>query len=215
MATVLLTGFDPFESDPVNPSWEAARALDGRDIGDARIVARRLPCVFAEAPAALERALQETRPALAICLGLAGGRAGISVERVAINLIDARIPDNRGAQPVDEPVVADGPPAYFAPLPVKAIAQALGQAGLPAGVSHTAGTFVCNQVFYQLCHHVATRAPGLRGGFLHVPYSSDMAGQHPGQPAMPLDALVQGVELAVRTALATERDLSTAGGALH
>jgi len=215
MPTVLLTGFEPFEADPINPSWEIARALDGRKIGDAHVVACQLPCVFARAPAMLAQALESTRPVLAICLGLAGGRDAISIERVAINLADARIPDNSGAQPLDEPVIAGGPNAYFAPLPVKAMAQALAQAGLPATVSHTAGTFLCNQVFYWLCHHIATQAPCLRGGFIHVPYSDEMAARHPGKPTLALTAMVQGVELAIRTALATRRDAAIAGGTLH
>ncbi|WP_347333370.1 pyroglutamyl-peptidase I, partial [Ralstonia pseudosolanacearum] len=150
MTTVLITGIEPFESDPTNPSWDIARALDGERIDGATLVARQLPCVFGRANRELVAAIEATQPSLVLALGLASGRSELSVERVAINVIDARIPDNAGNQPVDVPVVADGPAAYFSSLPIKAIVHALRAAGVPAAVSQSAGTYNCNHLFYGL-----------------------------------------------------------------
>jgi pyroglutamyl-peptidase len=161
----------------------------------------------------LDEALAATSPVLVLALGLAAGRAEISVERVAINVDDARIPDNAGAQPVDLPVVADGPAAWFSTLPVKAIVAALRHAGLPAAVSQTAGTFVCNHVFYGLQHRLA--GSGVRSGFIHVPLIEAQASAHPGLPTLPLDDLVRGVRTALRVALTHEGvDVRVGGGAV-
>jgi pyroglutamyl-peptidase len=146
---------------------------------------------------------------LVICVGQAGGRAAITPERVAINVDDARIPDNAGAQPVDRPVVRGGPAAYFSTLPVKAIVAALRAAGLPSEVSQTAGTFVCNHVFYGLMHALRKRKD-LRGGFIHVPFLPEQAQK--GQASLPLEDMVYGVALAVETALRRKKDLRLAGG---
>ncbi|WP_197331041.1 pyroglutamyl-peptidase I [Ralstonia syzygii] len=215
MTTVLITGIEPFESDPTNPSWEIARALDGERIDGATLVARQLPCVFGRANLELVAAIEATQPSLVLALGLASGRSEISVERVAINVIDARIPDNAGHQPVDVPVVADGPAAYFSSLPIKAIVHALRAAGVPAAVSQSAGTYNCNHLFDGLMHHIATRAPRMRGGFIHVPTTPELAARHPGQPSLPLDTQTAGMRVAVRTALATQSDLTLSGGTLH
>lgn len=215
MATVLVTGIEPFESDPTNPSWDIAQALDGTQIGKARIVARRLPCVFGVANEKLVEAIEKTSPALVFALGLASGRAEISVERVAINIIDARIPDNAGNQPVDMPVVANGPAAYFSTLPIKAIVHALREAGVPAAVSQSAGTYNCNHLFYGLMHHIATRMPHVRGGFIHVPTTPELAARHAGRPSLSLDTQIKGIRMAVHTALATHADLNISGGAVH
>ncbi len=213
---VLVTGFEPFGGETENPSWRIAEALHGRTLGGEPVRAVPLPCVFGEALAALDAALQGGPPRLVLCLGQAAGRAEFSVERVAINVDDARIPDNAGASPVDEPVVPGGPAAYFSTLPVKAIVAALREAGLPAAVSQTAGTFVCNHVFYGLMHRLATR-PALhatRGGFVHVPLLPAQAARHPGQPSLPLGLLVDAAALAVQTALAVSADVRLAGGAV-
>ncbi|MHA6896152.1 pyroglutamyl-peptidase I [Ralstonia pseudosolanacearum] len=215
MTIVLITGIEPFESDPTNPSWDIARALDGERIDGATLVARQLPCVFGRANRALVAAIEATQSSLVLALGLASGRSELSVERVAINVIDARIPDNAGNQPVDVPVVADGPAAYFSSLPIKAIVHALRAAGVPAAVSQSAGTYNCNHLFYGLMHHIATRAPLVRGGFIHVPATPELAARHPGRPSLPLDAQIAGIRVAVRTALATQGDLKLSGGTLH
>jgi pyroglutamyl-peptidase len=210
---ILLTGFEPFGGDLVNPSALVCRALHGQRVGHATVQAVELPCVFGRALQVLDEALAATSPVLVLALGLAAGRAEISVERVAINVDDARIPDNAGAQPVDLPVVADGPAAWFSTLPVKAIVAALRHAGLPAAVSQTAGTFVCNHVFYGLQHRLA--GSGVRSGFIHVPLIEAQASAHPGLPTLPLDDLVRGVRTALRVALTHEGvDVRVGGGAV-
>ncbi len=209
---VLVTGFDPFDGADLNPSWEAARALHGQEIAGHRVMAGQLPTEFARSLPALEALMQAHQPRLVLCCGLAGGRPAISLERVAINVQDARIPDNAGAQPVDEPVTAEtgAPAAYFSTLPIKAMRQALQEAGIPAEISQTAGTFVCNQVFYGLMHHLARRGPpGARGGFVHVPW---LPGQ--GELALPLAQTVQGLRVAIACALTTTVDIRAEGGAL-
>jgi pyroglutamyl-peptidase len=215
MTTVLITGIEPFEADPTNPSWDIALALDGTQVNGATIVARQLPCVFGVANEKLVEAIEETSPVLVLALGLATGRTEISVERVAINVIDARIPDNAGNQPVDTPVVAGGPAAYFSTLPIKAIVHALREAGVPAAVSQSAGTYNCNHLFYGLMHHIATRAPHIRGGFIHVPTTPELAARHAGRPSLSLDTQIRGIHTAVRTALATHTDVKLSGGAVH
>jgi pyroglutamyl-peptidase len=205
--TVLLTGFEPFGDEATNPSWDAVRALHGARIGGHRIEARCLPVVFGAANASLRKAIAETKPALVVCVGQAGGRASVSIERIAINVDDARRPDNAGHSPVDAPVVADGPAAYFSTLPIKRLRQALQRAGIPAEVSQTAGTYVCNHVFYGLMHALRRRR-GMRGGFVHIPYSPDQAANHPGAPSLPVETAVAALRLIVRTALRNPEDLA-------
>lgn len=213
---ILLTGFEPFESDSINPSWEVARALHGEVIAQARVCAVQLPCVFGDAARALHEALDGCQPVLAISLGLAGGRAEITPERVAINIDDARIPDNAGRQPVDAAVVEHGPAAYFATLPIKAMVRNLRGLGIPAAVSNTAGTFVCNHVFYALMHRLARRAaPGVRGGFIHVPALPEQAARQPGMPSMALPTQIAALREAIRTAMSVEQDVRESAGTLH
>jgi pyroglutamyl-peptidase len=211
MKTILVTGFEPFGGETVNPSGEIARALDGRVLGRRRITGAVLPCVFGAANAELRRLVRTVRPELVICLGQAGGRAEITPERVAINVDDARIPDNAGAEPVDERIVARGPAAYWSALPIKAIVAALRKDGIPAAVSQTAGTFVCNHVFYGLMHELHRRR-GVRGGFIHVPFLPE---QTKGEPSLPLATMLRAVELAVETSLKHRRDVRRAGGQTH
>lgn len=213
MTTILLTGFEPFENEPVNPSWEAVRQLDGLNLGDAYIITRQLPCVFGAALVSLDHMLAAHRPALVIGVGQAGGRTDLTLERIAINVNDARIPDNNGQQPIDTPVVPGGPAAYFSTLPIKAIVRALRDAGIPASVSQTAGTFVCNHVFYGLMHRLA--GTNVRGGFIHIPYLPEQAARHPGQPSMALETLVAGLGIAVKAAMMTPADLKETGGQLN
>ena len=209
--TILLTGFEPFGGETVNPSWEVARRLDGEEVGGARVVARVLPCVFGESLAVLYAALAELHPVLVLALGQAGGRCDLSLERVAINVDDARIVDNAGKQPIDESVVTGAPAAYFSSLPIKAMVAGLRAAGFPASVSQTAGTFVCNHVFYGLQHRLA--ASGVRSGFMHVPLLPVQAARHPDQPSLPINTLVSGVRVALALAMAHARDLRLSGGA--
>jgi len=212
LPVVLVTGFDAFGGDALNPSWLAAKALHGRRMAGHKIVAAQLPTVFDDSLKVLRVLLRTHRPALVLCLGLAGGRAALSLERVAINVNDARIADNAQAQPVDTPVVPGGPAAYFTRLPVKAMLQALQHAGVAAEVSQTAGTFVCNHVFYGLMHELATRRgfKAVRGGFVHVPWLPEQ-----GTPAMALSDTVRGLAVALRCALGTRADIAQGAGALH
>jgi pyroglutamyl-peptidase len=211
--TILLTGFEPFGGASINPSWELARALDGQAIGNATVAARLLPCVFGAALTELRRALEQTRPVLVLALGQAGGRSELSLERVAINLDDARIPDNAGAQPIDEPVLAGAPAAYFSTLPIKAMVAGLRAAGIPAAVSHTAGTFVCNHLFYGLQHRL--QGSGVRSGFMHIPLLPEQAAIASGQASMALAVMLAGVRLALELALQHTVDLRETGGSLN
>jgi pyroglutamyl-peptidase len=211
---VLVTGFEPFGGEPSNPSEEIARALDGRRIHDVRVVGRTLPCVFSAADRELDRLLREIGPRLVVGVGQAGGRPHITPERVALNVDDARIPDNAGAQPIDRPIVRRGPAAYWSTLPIKAIVSALQAEGIPASVSQTAGTFVCNHVFYRLMHRMCRRR-GSKGGFIHVPYTIEQAArQGAGVPGLPLAQMVAAIAFAIDVSLRTRRDLRAAGGAV-
>jgi len=217
MKTVLLSGFEPFDGAATNPSWEAVRLLDGWAGDGFLVVARELPCVFGLSIEALLKAVEEIRPDVVIAVGQAGGRPEISIERIAINVDDARIPDNAGQQPVDAPIAADGPAAYFTTLPIKAMAAAIREQGIRAGVSQTAGTFVCNHVFYALMHHLRGHGRAVKAGFIHVPFLPEQAAAYPVQPtpSMALDGIVAGLRVAVAVALAVDVDLAVAGGATH
>ena len=211
-ATVLLTGFDAFGGEAVNPSWLVAQALHGEILQGHLVVAAELPTMFAASGKRLVGLLREHQPALVLCLGLAGGRPCLSLERIAINVQDARIADNVGAQPIDLPVIRSGPAAYFSTLPIKAMLQALTAADVPVEVSQTAGTFVCNHVFYVLMHalkkqRVAVKA---RGGFVHVPYLPDQ-----GLPCMTLENMVRGMRAAINCALTTSDDAFLGAGTLN
>lgn len=214
MRKLLLTGFEPFAGEDTNPSWDAVRRLDGWECRGHRVVAGRMPCVFGAALTALEAAVTAIDPVAILAVGQAGSRADVSVERVAINIDDARIPDNSGRQPIDVPVVAGGPAAYFASLPIKTIVAAMQAAGLPASVSQTAGTFVCNHLFYGACHLRATRWPSMRVGFIHIPLSPEQATHHPGSPSMAVDSVVAALRIAVDATLGTGEDARIAGGRL-
>jgi pyroglutamyl-peptidase len=214
---ILLTGFEPFGGETVNPSWEIARALDGWTCEGRVVRTALLPCAFGDALLRLDDALTAWRPELVLCLGQAGGRAEISIERAALNVDDARIPDNLGRQPIDAEVVVGGPSAYFSTLPIKALARDLRTAGVAAAVSNTAGTFVCNHVFYALMHRLATTPAlaGTRGGFVHVPYTPEQAAGRPGVPSMALATQIAGIRAALRSAITTRDDLHETAGLLH
>jgi len=209
---ILLTGFEPFGGDAINPSWLVAQALHGQQIGGATVHALQLPCVFGRALTELQAALERQRPQLVLALGLAAGRAEMSVERVAINVDDARMPDNAGASPIDQPVVARAPAAYFSTLPIKAMVHAMRAAGVPAAVSQTAGTFVCNHVFFGLMHLLRRRRV-VRAGFMHVPLLAAQSG--PAHTAgLGLDTQCRGVQVALETAMHQHDDRREAGGAV-
>jgi pyroglutamyl-peptidase len=212
---ILLTGFEPFNQETINPSWEAVRALQDWHEGDFVVHVRQLPCVFGHANKVMHRAVEELQPSIVIAVGQAGGRPDLSIERIAINVDDAPIADNQMRQIVDQPIVNGGPAAYFSTLPIKAIVHALREAGLPASVSQTAGTFVCNHVFYGLMHQAHEWGTTMRAGFIHIPYLPQQAAQHPGFASMKLEDMVEGLRIAIRTTLAHTVDLREAGGLTH
>lgn len=215
LPVALVTGFEPFDGDTVNPSLEVARALDGAVIAGHRIVGASLPTEFDASLPAVRALLRKHRPVLVIALGLAGGLAGISLERIAINLIDARIADNAGAQPVDRRVVGNAPSAYFSTLPVKAMLARLREAGIAASLSQSAGTFVCNQVFFGLAHAQAAHRSRMRTGFVHVPWLPEQAARIDNAPSMPLKMMIEAVALCVETALTVRKDSHFAAGETH
>ena len=210
---ILLTGFDPFGGETVNPSWEAARALHGRRVGGHQIVARQLPTEFAGSLRVLKAAMRELKPAIVLGVGQAGGRAQLSLERVMINLQDARIPDNAGAQPIDEPVINGAPAAYFSTLPLNTMLAALHDAGIPATISHSAGTYVCNHIAYAMLHFAA-KTRGVRAGFIHIPYLPAQAARLLAAASMAQADVERGLLIALRVATTTERDLKFVGGSI-
>ena len=194
---ILVTGFTPFGGEQINPSWEAARRLPNR-IGGAELIKHEIPTEFDASGAALHELLTELRPDAVLCVGQYGGANGIRVERVAVNLRDARIADNAGAQPVDQPVVPGGPDAYFATVPTRGIVDALREAGIPAQLSYSAGTFVCNDLLYCALHESARQYPAMRCGFLHVPFLPEQA-KDGSAPSMSLELMTRALTIAAET----------------
>lgn len=214
MRHILVTGFEPFGGETINPSWVVVKQLEGMIIDDCRVVTRQLPCVFGESLTVLNAAIDELNPAVVIAVGQAGGRVDITVERVGINVDDARIPDNRGQQPIDVAIVPDGPAAWFSSLPIKAMVAAMREKGIPASVSQTAGTFVCNHVMYGLLHKIGENAE-MKGGFIHIPYLPEQAAAHAGAPSMAAQTVKDALEIAITVALRQDCDINVVGGATH
>jgi pyroglutamyl-peptidase len=212
MDLILVTGFEPFGGKLINPALEAVKLLEGRVLADHLLVTRPLPVVHGECIETLIRHIRQVDPVLVVAIGQAGGRIEMTPERVAINVDDYRIPDNAGNQPASGPVVAGGPVGYWSTLPVKAMVKALKEQGIPASVSNSAGTFVCNHLFYGLMHFLAREGVGRRGGFIHVPYLPEQAARLGGQPSMGLETLVRGLEVAVTAAALNPTDTRTTSG---
>ncbi len=207
----LVTGFDPFGGETLNPSLEAIRLLP-KSIGGLQIATQRLPAEFGASLPMLYAAIAREQPDIVLCLGEAGSRVELSPERVAINVRDARIRDNAGDQPVDVAVMEGGPAAYFTTLPIKAATAAMRAAGVPVAVSNTAGTFVCNQVFYGLMHYAAVNGARFRGGFMHTPYLPAQAACHAKAPSMAVEVIVRGVEIMLQVSATTSVDLLLSEG---
>lgn len=212
MKKVLVTGFDPFGEEKMNPAIEAARKLEGEIMEDHEIHTLEVSTIFDTCIQELRNAIEKMKPDLVICVGQAGGRSHISLERIAININDARIPDNDGNQPIDTPVIPSGPSAYWSTLPIKTIVEALKNKGIPAMVSQTAGTFVCNHLFYGLMHELQTKYTSVRGGFIHIPFLPDQTAMKPEQPSMALDTIINGLRMAIAAAILNQTDLKAAGG---
>ena len=186
---LLITGFDPFGGETINPAWEAVKLLP-EIIGNFRIHKFQIPTVFDLAAETVLKTAETIHPDVILCVGQAGGRAAVTPERVAINLRDARISDNQGNQPTEAPIVPNGPVAYFSTVPVSSMAQSIRDAGLPGQVSNTAGTFVCNDTLYALLHHYA--GTPVRVGFIHVPYLPQQ-----GTPSLPLEQTAAALAAAI------------------
>lgn len=214
---ILITGFEPFGNHKSNPSWDAVSALPDQ-IGKAQIMKLCLPVSFSGFQDPLKKAIKRERPDCLISVGLAGGESKVSVERVAINLEEARIPDNDGAQPFDTPVEPDGENGYFSTLPVKRMAKAIEKEGVPACVSYSAGTFVCNAVMYTGLYLASHEYSRMKCCFIHVPYDDTMEEAEQGQPFLPKKVLIAALTAAVREAVEALRegagDLAEAGGTI-
>ena len=212
MKKVLITGFEPFGGASINPALEAVKKLGQATLDGGNIVVCDVPVTRYESIDTVVAAIEQHQPDIVITVGQAAGRAGITPERVAINLDDFRIPDNGGNQPIDEPVVADGPDAYFSTLPIKAIAQSLQERGIPCQVSNTAGTFVCNHLFYGIQHYL--RDKNIAHGFVHIPLlpSQDTTGN---QATMSLDVIVEGLRLVAQASIDNEQDIAITAGQIN
>lgn len=212
---ILVTGFDPFGGEKVNPALEAIKSLPSV-IHGAEIRWVEIPTVFYKSAEVLEAEIVRYQPDVVLCIGQAGGRASLTPERVAINQDDARIPDNQGNQPIDTPIRLDGEAAYFSTLPIKAMAQAIKEVGLPATVSNTAGTFVCNHLMYQALYLADKKFPHMRAGFMHIPYMTEQVINKPNTASMNLADIVKGIEAAIGAIVDyKDKDLKIVGGATH
>ncbi|MDD2214497.1 MAG: pyroglutamyl-peptidase I [Oscillospiraceae bacterium] len=194
---ILVTAFEPFGGDLVNAAGQAVQSLPEQLVGGISLQRLLLPTVRYQALQAIEAQLQSRQPDFIVSVGQAGGRSAISLERVGINLDDFRIPDNAGNQPADQPIFDDGPDAYFSTLPLRSMLAAVKAAGLPAEISHSAGTFVCNHVLYGVRHICARRYPAVRSGFIHVPCLPAQVLDRPGTPSMSLTDITRGLTAAL------------------
>ena len=197
---LLITGFEPFGGETINPAYEAVKTLEDK-IMNAEIIKKEIPTVFNKSIEVLENLIENEKPDIVICVGQAGGRYDISLERVAINIDDARIKDNEGNQPVDIKIFEDGENAYFTSLPIKRMVKKIREAGIPASISNTAGTFVCNHIMYGLLYLIDKKYPNIRGGFIHVPYLPEQVISKRNMPSMSIENIRKGLRLAVEVVL--------------
>lgn len=208
---VLLTGFDPFGGEPVNPAEEAVKMVSD-NINGAEVIKITIPTVKDKSVKAIEEAIEKHNPDIVISVGQAGGRFDITPERVAINIDDFRIKDNEGNQPTDEVIKNDGQPAYFSNLPIKAMVKHMNENKIPATVSNTAGTFVCNHVMYGILYMIDKKYPNIKGGFIHIPYMTSQVMDKKGMPFMSLEEIVKGLELAIEACTLYNEDIKAIGG---
>lgn len=212
---VLVTGFDPFGGETVNPAFEAVKLLPDT-IAGAEIIKLEIPTVFSKSRLAVEAGIQEHKPGIVINVGQAGGRSCVTIERVAVNLAEARIPDNDGEQPMDEPLQADGEPAYYATVPVKAMVQNVRDHKIPCHVSYTAGTYVCNCVMYNVLYLAKNKYPNMRAGFIHVPFAAEQVVDKPiGTPFMSLEMISESLKYAIEAAVKNTEDIKESMGITH
>ena len=210
---ILVTGFDPFGGESINPALEAVKKLN-KQIGQAEIITLEIPTVFKKSLEKIEEAIQTHNPDVVVSIGQAGGRFGITPERVAINIDDARIEDNEGNQPIDTCIFEDGENAYFTNLPVKTMVTELVRQGIPASLSNTAGTFVCNHVMYGVLYMIHKKYPHMRGGFIHVPYTTQQAAAKAQTPSMSIEDITKGLEICLQVISANKEDIRVAAGTI-
>lgn len=213
MTKVLVTGFDHFGGDAMNPAFEAVKLMPDM-INDATIIKLEVPTVFKKSIDVLKEAIAKEKPEVVVCVGQAGGRFDVTPERVAINQDDARIPDNEKNQPIDVPIFEDGDTAYFSKLPIKAMVATMREGGVPASVSNSAGTFVCNHIMYGLLYLIDKEFPDIRGGFIHVPFATEQVIDRPNAPSLTLEQIAEGLRLSVVAILENEEDHKVVGGAI-
>ena len=211
---VLVTGFDPFGGESINPAWEAVKVIKD-EIAGAEVIKMQIPTVVGKSIAKIHDKMVEINPDIVIAVGQAGGRFGVTPERVAINVTDARIPDNEGNQPIDEPIFEDGDAAYFSNLPVKAMVQAIKDAGYPSVLSNTAGTYICNHVMYGILYYIQKEFPNARGGFIHVPYAASQVVNTPNTASMAIADITASIEAAIKAAVENQSDIKAIGGETH
>ena len=212
---LLLTGFDPFGGEKINPALEAVKLVADK-IGNVEVVKLEVPTVFYKSIETVDAKIAEVKPDVVLCIGQAGGRFDITPERVAINVNDARIKDNEGNQPLEGAIFEDGAPAYFTDLPFKAMVAKIREAGIPASVSNTAGTFVCNHLMYGVLYLADKKYPGLRGGFIHVPFIPEQVANRPtSAQCLSVDVIAKGLEAAIVAIDENSEDIKTAEGATH
>ena len=210
---ILITGFDPFGGENINPALEAVKILP-EIIEGSEVIKLEIPTVFRESLKAVEAGIKKYNPDVVISIGQASGRFAIMPERVAINIDDARIPDNKGNQPIDEVIYEDGESAYFSNLPIKAMVEEMKKEMIPAAVSNTAGTFVCNHVMYGVLHLVNTKYKNIKSGFIHVPCIPDQVINKPGVPSMSIIDIAKGLEASIRAVVKNDKDIKLVGGAI-
>lgn len=210
---LLLTAFSPFGGEKINPSLEAVKLVKDK-ILETDIIKLEVPTVFDKSIKIVADAIEKEKPDYVLCIGQAGGRYGITPERVAINIDDARIPDNEGNQPIDIPIFADGEPAYFSNLPVKAMVEEIRKEGLPAGISNSAGTYVCNHLMYGVLYTLSKKYKGVKGGFIHVPFIPEQTVDKSDKPSMSLPDIVRGLEAAIRAVSRNKEDVKSTEGSV-
>lgn len=210
---VLVTGFDPFGGEKINPALEAVKKMKDQ-IEGAEIVKVEIPTVFNKSIDELDKAMERENPDIVICVGQAGGRFDLTVERVAINMDDARITDNEGNQPIDTKIFEDGESAYFSSLPIKAAVEEIKKENLPASVSNSAGTFVCNHIMYGLLYLIDKKYEGVKGGFVHVPFIPEQVLDKRNMPSMNIDDIARGLEAIVKASIINDEDIKAIGGTI-
>lgn len=208
---ILVTGFDPFGGEPINPAIESVKRLPD-NIAEAEIIKLEIPTVRKKSLEKIEKAINEHNPDVILSIGQAGGRFDISIERVGINLDDFRIPDNEGNQIIDEPIFPDGENSYFVKLPIKAMVQNVQKNNIPASVSYTAGTFVCNHVLYGVLYLIEKKYKGKKSGFIHIPFLPQQVVDKRNMPSMELNTIVKGLTAAIEAIVKNNEDIKEVGG---